>query len=295
MEAQIQAAVLFADVSGSTKLYDRAGDTIAHAAISKCVDMFKRVTLANGGIVIKTIGDEVMATFPSADQAAKAATTMQIEITAMPEPVEGVQLGARIGFHFGSVVPRDNDVFGDTVNLAARLTDLASKGQIITDDETVKILAPLLRADCRRLYSIPVKGKADEVGIVEMVWQESEDATQVARTRVQPVRQAGQLTLRHGDRTLVMPGAKTSISLGRDASTDMVVADKMASRIHCEIELRMDKYVLSDRSANGTYVFAEGQGEMILRREEAILRGRGLITLGQSHATATEKVEFQVD
>jgi adenylate cyclase len=295
MEDQIQAAVLFADVSGSTKLYDRAGDTIAHAAIEGCVNMFKRVTLANGGTIIKTIGDEIMATFPTADQAAKSAMTMQTEITAMPEPVEGVQLGARIGFHFGSVVPRDNDVFGDTVNLAARLTDLASKGQIITDDETVKLLAPILRADCRRLYSIPVKGKANEIHLVEMVWAESEDATQVARTRVQPARKSGRLTLRHGDQVLVLPGEKSSISLGREASTDMVVADRMASRIHCEIELRMDKFVLSDRSANGTYLYVEGQGEIVLRREEAILRGRGIITLGQTHETATERVEFSVE
>ena len=72
----------------------------------------------------------------------------------------------------------------------------------------------------------------------------------------------------------------------------MVVADRMASRIHCEIELRMDKFVLADRSANGTCVSVDGQGEMVLRREECILRGHGFITLGQSRATATELVEF---
>ena len=295
MESQIQAAVLFADVSGSTKLYDRAGDTIAHAAIEKCVNMFKKATLDNGGTVIKTIGDEVMATFPTGDQAARAAHTMQNEITLMPEPVEGVQLGARIGFHFGSVVPRDNDVFGDTVNLAARLTGLASKGQIITDDETVKGLAPLLKTDFRRLYSIPVKGKADEVGICEMLWQESDDATTVAAPRKTPPRSVATLTLRYNGRELVLPRDKPSITLGRDAAADMVVADRMASRIHCEIELRSDKFVLSDRSANGTYVSVEGQGEMVLRREEAILRGAGVIMLGQSRETATELVEFKVD
>jgi adenylate cyclase len=72
----------------------------------------------------------------------------------------------------------------------------------------------------------------------------------------------------------------------------MVIPDRMASRIHCEIELRMDKFVLNDRSANGTYLSVEGQGEMVLRREECILRGKGRIMLGQSQATATEYVEF---
>lgn len=294
MELPNESAMLFADVSGSTKLYDTAGDAIAHKAIDACVTMFKEKTAANGGRVIKTIGDEIMAEFPTANQAARAAVAMQRDITAMPPPVEGVQLGARIGFHFGAVVHRDNDVFGDTVNLSARLTGLASKGQIITSDETVTGLAPILKIDCRRLYAIPVKGKAHDVGICELRWRESDedDATMVAGHRPAPAPAPFSLTLVYRDVQLVLPRDKKAVTLGRDAAADMVIPDRMASRIHCEIELRMDKFVLNDRSANGTYVSVEGQGEMTLRREECILRGRGRIMLGQSQTTATEFVEF---
>jgi adenylate cyclase len=80
--------------------------------------------------------------------------------------------------------------------------------------------------------------------------------------------------------------------LGRDATTDLVVPDRMASRTHCVIERRQDKFVLVDRSANGTYLSIDGDREMCLRREEMLLRNHGFIALGQSKATATELVEF---
>ena len=73
---------------------------------------------------------------------------------------------------------------------------------------------------------------------------------------------------------------------------DRVVAERMASRTHCEIEQRQDKFVLADHSANGTYLSIDGDREIVLRREEALLRGHGFITLGQSRATATEFVEY---
>ena len=130
------AVLLFADVSGSTRLYDTMGDAVAVKAIDGCVSVMRERTEACGGRVVKTIGDEVMAIFRNASDAAQAAMEMQLGINALPR-VGRNQLGIRIGFHLGQVVERDGDVFGDTVNLAARLSGLATKGQIITTRETV--------------------------------------------------------------------------------------------------------------------------------------------------------------
>src|SRR5687767_9204380 len=110
-----QATVLFADVSGSTKLYETAGDATALEAISGCLAAATRATQLAGGRVVKTIGDEIMALLPGPDAAAHAAADMQGKIDALPE-VAGTKLGVRIGFHHGPVLQRDNDVFGDTVN-----------------------------------------------------------------------------------------------------------------------------------------------------------------------------------
>src|SRR5437870_4851872 len=119
MTQQTTGCVLFADVSGSTKLYETVGDAAAHEAIDLCVKLFANVALQHGGRVIKTIGDEVMAIFPQPSQAARAAVDIQLAISSMA-PVEKVRLGVRVGMHHGPVVERDGDIFGDTVNLAAR-------------------------------------------------------------------------------------------------------------------------------------------------------------------------------
>lgn len=292
MDLQQQCAVLFADVSESTKLYDTVGDAVAHKLIDECVAMFKQRTMAHDGRTIKTIGDEVMATFPTALQAMHAAVEMQNAINAIPHPVAGMQMGARIGFHFGAVVPQDNDVFGDTVNLAARLTDLASKGQIITSSDTMDALPPLEKMSCRRLHSIPVKGKAEEICLCEVLWDETDDAATIVVGRRTASAVTASLRLSYRDLIVVLPRDGKTMTLGRDATAHMVIADRMASRIHCEIELRGDKFVLLDRSANGTCVTIDGQGELVLRREEFTLRGHGFITLGQLRATATEVIEF---
>lgn len=285
--------VLFADVSGSTKLYETVGDAAAHAAIDRCVKSFAALTEQHGGRVVKTIGDEVMAIFPEASQAGRAAVDIQLAVTDMA-PIGKVRLGVRIGLHHGSVVERDGDVFGDTVNLAARLTEMASRGQIITSQETVEHLDPINKLDCRRLYSIAVKGKDREVSICEMMWSDSDDATTLVAGLGASSRPAGsgQVRLLYRGRSIVIPDERRAFVLGRDATADLVIADRMASRAHCEIERRQDKFVIADRSANGTFITVDGDREIVLRREESLLRSHGFIVLGQPRETATEVVEF---
>ena len=290
MSGQTTGCVLFADVSGSTKLYDSVGDAAALAAIELCLRLFSALTEQHGGRVVKTIGDEVMAIFPGAAEAGRAAVDIQLGMREMA-PVDKVRLGVRIGMHQGAVTERDGDFFGDTVNLAARLTDMASSGQIITSLETVDKLEPIQKMDCRTLYSIAVKGKEDEVRICEVLWSDADDVTQLVAQRA-TTDQGEQLRLVYRSRVVVLDDQRRTLVIGRDATADLVVPDRMASRVHCEIERRQDKFVLTDRSANGTYVTIDGDREIVLRREEAMLRHHGVIALGQSQSTATERVEF---
>ena len=287
---QTTGCVLFADVSGSTKLYETVGDAAAHEAIELCVKVFAAITGQHTGRVIKTIGDEVMSVFPDPASAARAAVDIQLAVNEMA-PVGKVKLGVRIGMNHGALVERDNDVFGDTVNLAARLTEMASRGQIITSTETVDLLDPIQKMDCRSLYAIEVKGKEKEVDLCEVLWTDTDDATQLVSQRA--TTDAGrQLRVVYRGRTIMVDDERRTLVLGRDASADLVVADRMASRTHCEIERRQNKFTIIDRSANGTYVTIDGDSEMVLRREEAILRHHGVIALGHSRSSATELVEF---
>ena len=283
-------AVLFADISGSAKLYETLGDTEALATVERCLAIIQQACVDGGGRVIKTIGDEVMAVFPAADAAARAATDMQARICAQ-RTSRGAPLAIHVGFNFGPVLEEGNDVFGDTVTVAARLSNLARSGQVFTSASTVAELAPAMRARTRSQHAHTVKGKAKDIDLFELVWQETEDELTALSTHVK-VRPA-HLTLKHGDRQIDLSEAIPTLSIGRDLQNDVVIADRKASRMHARIERRRDKFVLIDHSSNGTYVTVQGEPEMVLRREEVVLRNRGQVSFGHAYQDdTTEILEF---
>ena len=293
-DAGRRTTVLFADVTGSTRLYEQAGDAKAVEAIAHCIDALRNAAEVCGGRVVKTIGDEVMALFPTPDAAADAATRMHLAVETLPA-VAGQKLAVRVGFHSGPVVQRNDDVFGDTVNLASRLVQQAVRGQVLTSDDTVSMLTPALQNSTRRLYSIAVKGKAEEVALCELVWRRSPDVTDLTTTGSHVRRARTKLRLKYGDRELVRRRDNESLLIGRDASCVLVVADPRASRQHCTIERSHDQFVLQDHSANGTYVTVDGEKEILLQRENILLRRHGWIAFGQSRKDTTDLVEFFCD
>ena len=273
-------AVLFADIAGSTSLYERIGNAAALAAISRCLEMAAATAKGHGGRLVKTIGDEAMLLFATADDAVEAAGEIQ---RRMAESAGGndLHLGFRIGLHYGAAIESSGDVFGDAVNVAARMVGLAKRGQVILSQATMGRLAPSLAARVRELDRLTVKGKEQDIGICELLWQDSTaDLTAMA---VRPALRASRLQLTHGARTIDLTGGAAAIALGRDAQNDIVVADPLASRLHARIERRRDKFVLVDQSSNGTYVAVAGEPVVVLRREEMILRGRGTISFGHGH------------
>ena len=149
--------VLFADVSGSTRLYEKLGDTEALRAIDRCLERMGRAVISYKGRVIKTIGDEIMAVFDSAEAGMLAASDMQQRVDDLL-PISGTKMAIRVGFHFGPVIEENKDVFGDTVNVAARMAGLAKAGQIVTTDASVQLLPGLLRESTREIDALAVKG-----------------------------------------------------------------------------------------------------------------------------------------
>jgi len=289
----MDCAVLFADVAGSTALYEVLGDERAFALVQRCLATMSACTTEGHGRVVKTIGDAVMAVFDSADAAAAAASDMQFRVDKL-SPADGVRLGVRIGFHFGPVVERDHDVFGDTVNLASRLCDLASKGQIITDAGTTLRLSRLYLPCLRRLYSVPVKGKEQEVELVEIMWQVSGDEmTAIVSTPVAAPVGRSLLELELGERHIEMGPERRKVTFGRDQAADMTVRNPNVSRAHATIERRRERFVLADHSLNGTYVSFEGKPEMKVHHEELTLVGHGWIALGQPRTEAAQVAQFR--
>ena len=102
------------------------------------------------------------------------------------------------------------------------------------------------------------------------------------------------LLLRSGDQELAVDSARTTFTIGRDSANDLPVSSRKASRQHARIEWRRDKFVLFDHSTNGTYVTIEGEPEVLIKHESFVLRGRGLLSIGQSAAErARASIEFE--
>ena len=253
-----------------------------------------RATTAHGGHVVKTIGDEVMSVFETPADAMRAASEMQHRIDELP-PVSGIKLAVRIGFHFGPAIEERDDVFGDSVNTAARMTGIAKAGQIITSGETVALLDATAQRSAREIDALSVKGKSERIRVFDMIWQESADLTMMSGS-IQPVSTpAARLLLRYGSFEFALDADHPSASLGRDPHSDLIVHDPRASRNHGRIERRRDKFILIDQSTNGTYVKPEGEIEFALKREETILRGRGVISFGHAFdGNMSEALEFEL-
>jgi adenylate cyclase len=285
-------AVLFADVSDSTRLYESLGDTAAFGGVRGVLGSLRDVSNAFGGRVVKTIGDGLMCVFPDADSAASAAAEMQRSITQRPPLAQGKKLTIRVGFHVGPVIQDGDDVFGDCVNVAARMAALALAGQAITTANTVAALSAHLRETTRPIDALPVKGKTEGIEVHELMWQSSSERTVIpGRTPAGTNQRGGVLALR-----LTHRGQQTSVTIsatfGRDADNTFVIMDPMASRRHAKIERRADHFVLVDQSSNGTYVTIGGS-EIRLRREEVFLHSTGRIAFGHSTGDPTaETVEF---
>ena len=291
MEASRENAVLFAELLGTADLYARDGDAAAHATIAECEERLGGIAAATGAELVKIIGSRLMLIAPSADDAAAAAVAMHGSAWDFPREAEGLALG--IGFHYGPVIRDNGDVFGDTVNLAARLVEQAARGQILFAADTAEWLAPRYRRLMRRLYDVPLKGRSGEVALCELVWRADQAPT------MYPVRGVGaalraKLKLRYNGKKVVLRNGHEAFTIGRAEGCALVVVDDEVSRHHCTIQRRSDHFVLADQSTNGTYVTVEGEGEVLLKREELTLRKRGWISLGGPKGTS-EALEFSCD
>jgi adenylate cyclase len=291
-------SIMFADICGSTKLYDSLGDARAREVVSTTLNLLTEVIHRYKGTVIKTIGDEIMCTFDDAEIATKAACDMQESLDeANDEGVTEVPVAIRIGFHYGPCIMEDGDVHGDAVNVAARMAAQAKARQIITTAESAKLLPSALQENTRFVDFANIKGKG-EIEIVEFIWQE-DDVTcmsvDISSVTASPTVQT-QLRLEYRDTFVLLNQEREFAVLGRSATCDIPVNESLASRQHIKIELRRDKFFLIDQSTNGTYVQQMDGTQSFVRREEILLHGEGVISLGRAmNDNPQELIRFSLE
>ncbi|MGI9335867.1 MAG: adenylate/guanylate cyclase domain-containing protein [Gammaproteobacteria bacterium] len=285
-------SIVFADVSGSSQLYESLGDVLARQLVTDSLSLMGNCADAHDGTVVETIGDELFCTFDSPDQAVSAAVAMQeaIETHAHNEQASGAQrLGIHVGLHHALAVSEGDSVYGDAVNVAAHMRGLAKRGQVLMTRETVDALSVIHRDRTRHIHQTTVKGRVNAVDVYEVVWQS--DATQVAPRGTRITRTSAQLRLTYGGADYMVDDTNQRMVLGRGEDADLVIDDSMASREHARIEYRNSGFALIDMSTNGTYVFTPNATHFV-HREEFMLRRAGKIALGRNESDAAGAVAF---
>ena len=279
MAQDLEVAILFADVVGSTQLYDKFGDTKASETVARCLDVMKEATDAFNGTVIKTIGDEVMSTFPTVDEAMGAASQMQQRISSGDDEI---QVSIRVGCHFGPVVQEQNDIFGAAVHTANRMTSQAKSKQIIISGSTVERLGPEWQAQTRQIDVATVRGRLDEVALFEVLWQPDEATSMLPTIDWDSKKKnATKITLTFRDQVIVVDDKRKGINMGRADDNDLVIKGNLISRIHARVEMRRGRFILIDQSTNGTFLENAQGEETFIRRDSTELTGEGIIGLGR--------------
>ncbi len=288
--------VLFADITESSRLYHQLGDAAARSAINDCLSLLSAQLPGFGGRLVKTLGDAVMCVFPHADAAVGAAMEMQAAVNAGRAGERPMRI--HIGLHAGPVLVEEDDVFGDTVNAAAFLTNVAMADQILISDVTERELSVSLKAMVRPLFSAVLKGGSGESAICQVLWRvdnmELTDVNLLAPRVIPP--DSGTLLITLDDERIRVDRWRPLITMGRAAGCDIVVNDQFASRQHCSIRFVRTSFYLVDHSVNGTYITLASGDEIHLLRGETVVEGSGEIRLGRNRAEQVDEViTFQRD
>jgi class 3 adenylate cyclase len=287
-EHSIDLTIVLADVAGSVRHYEEWGDLQAHKNIVMCLKIMAQIVENNKGHVIEIVGDEIMSTFDSPDAALDVACKIQEQFNRNFQ----LNLGVRIGIHAGMTGIEKGHPFGDTVNVAARMVGLAKTGQAILSEQVFVRLSEYNKSRSHYFNDVCIKGKSKPYNIYQVVWDQSET------TILRPQDLSGNLKdLRRQiksicliyKRTQQILGAGTSeLLMGRGKQCGLHVDTSAASRVHATIEFDGKKFVLFDRSTNGTYIknqinrpSASG-AKLYIHHREFEIRCDGVISLGES-------------
>jgi adenylate cyclase len=285
---------MFADIAGSTRLYEMLGDQTAEALISSTLKQLSDIVASYDGETIKSIGDEIMCRFHSADKAVSAARDMHEQLAEVTIPSSTHRLAVRIGMHHGTLIESEGDIFGDTVNVSARVTSLARAGKTMISGYTYEQLPQFYKNSCRYIMQTTVKGKSLPIDVFDVELDEDDELTCVTSKSVSDL-VGDVLTVTYGNTSLKLSANTiTHATLGRGKECDLIIPAPQASRSHCIIECNRGKFTLSDNSTNGSYIL-HNDIELFFHQEKAPLVGSGQISLGEPISKSRFILDYSID
>ncbi len=280
---RVHRSILFADICDSSRLYRELGDTGARQVIQEALAIARDAVERAGGRVVDNIGDEVFCVLPDAGAALSAAIAIGSMVQAERERGQlPPGLAFRIGFAQGPVELNGDQVYGDTVYLAKRVSTESKYEQILLPLETLDGLEKPNRDEFRSLGQIHLKGRIEDVSLVEALW--GTDLTVVVSRAPQAANTQAtrELVLAYGERSVVISKALPSATLGRGGNCQLLIDDKCVSRQHAKVEYVEGAFIWTDQSRNGSVIQVAGRPPRNAFRDKTRLESSGTIQLGPS-------------
>jgi class 3 adenylate cyclase/CHAT domain-containing protein len=173
---QRNITVLFTDIKGSTAYFETYGDVEGRAMVQRHNAMLFPPIEQHHGKIIKTIGDAIMATFDSPAEGVKAAIDMQKVLADfnVRSDQKHRRINVRMGLNFGPAVVEEKDVFGDAVNVAARVEAKADAEEILISADLYKEIRSDDEIQVRFFGDVECKGKSEPVKVYRVIWSENQ-------------------------------------------------------------------------------------------------------------------------
>jgi len=283
---QLAKTVVFADLTGSTGLFETAGNLAAMQIVTRCTQALGVHLARAGGRVIKYLGDGVLALFDDPVAAVDASARAQDVLRDLPADA-GVSatLGVKTGIERGFSIEHDGDCYGDAVNVAARLSDRAQANEILIGESVYKALPAAKRQSCHSLDRLTIKGKAEPLPVWRIDWSRTAETTMTIPLEMYELhtgqRVIQRIDLERLDQRAELAPSGGSLTIGRGEAAGFKVSDPRVSRRHARIEWSGGQCVITDFSSNGTWVrFVGSPAPVSLRRDSCTLYGEGEIGLG---------------
>ena len=291
--------ILYADISGSTRLYRTLGTEEAKHQLERCVKRMERSIDSYKGALVMPAIDELVATFPTADDVVQAALDMQKRIADLP-PVSGIRLSIRIGVHFGSLEEDKEGLRGNAADVGKALLSLAGSGQIVTCEQTAGALSKPIRECLLPIADMQLATPLGDSQVYEVKEKQGQSAYNPASTMTATASSltplmSERLFVRVSGTAYVIDNVVPRMTFGRDKESSLVLHGSKASRHHAVIEKRgRSGFVLVDLSTNGTYLKIDGTGEFRLQQGEAVITGKGKIGFGHSVESPGDVVDIEI-
>jgi class 3 adenylate cyclase len=301
----VQTTVVFADLFGSTSVFEALGNVRATQAVTQVTTWIAGIVEAHGGRVVKMLGDGVLALFADNPSAINAVVEMQRSHQKhMSQMPAARRMPIRIGVASGDVEIVDGDCYGDAVNVAARLSDLSGPQQIWANSAALDGADEADGVRFRILGPISIRGRAEPCTVYQVDWQDdvASDFLTV-QADLDPMLVGSQMDVLGGQIELtwlssskIFKSFELPIHIGRVRQAEFVVNNPRVSRTHARVDWRNGSVMLVDVSSYGCWVrFSGGGSDLLLRREECVLHGHGEIALGSSFADqSAPTVSFSV-